>query len=129
MRSVPAQHRSSPGPGILGQLAEEQLEEEKALHKLVTPRTDNDELPGAPSSGRRLMQALLTEEAEQAAALDQLLSPKRPQAAAEAAPGSTRRASCGLGNEAAGASGPLLPHFTASPISGTYLPPNPSAQN
>ena len=94
---MPAQHQPSPGPGIFGQLAEEQLEEEQALQRLVTPRKHSSELPAAPGSGRRLMQALLSEEAEQAAALDQLLSPKRLQAAAHAVPGSTSRASCGLG--------------------------------
>ena len=101
VRSMTAQHQPSPGPGILGQLAEEQLEEEQALQRLVTPRKHSSELPAALGSGRKVMQALLSEEAEQAVALDQLLSPRRRRAAATTVLCSTSRASCGLGNEAA----------------------------
>ena len=97
-----AQHKVSPAQGILGQLAEEQHKEEQALQRLITPRKHDTELPAAPGSGRRVVQALLNEEAEQAAALDQLLSPRRLHAGPDAAPGSTSRASCDQAHAAAG---------------------------
>ena len=98
-RGIRAQHQGSPARSILGQLAEEQHEEELALQRLVTPRKPDNELTAAPGSGRRVIQALLSEEAEQAAALDQLISPQRRQAPPQAAPGSMSTASWCLGEE------------------------------
>lgn len=91
-RSMPAQHEASPGQSILRQLRQEQQAEEQGLQRLVTPKREICQSPGALGSSQRVIQALLSEEAEGAAALEQLLSPGKLHSAPNAAPGSASRA-------------------------------------
>ena len=90
--SMQAQHRASPGPGVLEQLGWEQRAEEQTLDTLLTPRRLQKPAAAEPGSASRVMQALREEEVRDATALDRALTPRKLQQDAAAVPRSAGRA-------------------------------------